>query len=1039
MTRNQSFKRFLSGTIGAVMFLSSLPGIAANAVVGTTVLMYDDYEVSYAVTNEWEGGRNVLITVTNLSDESLYNWAFKYDEAGTMENLYNAVVFDNEDTQYVIKNNGWNFEIAPQRSVSFGYTVHGDELTVPSEFELCSERIDVTEGYEVEVEYVDTWNDGMRGEIIVTNTTEEPLEAWTLAFDTNFQIEYVWNGRAVDTDGNHYVITSEAWTQYLAPGESKSIGFVGTIEPGTDPEFSNYALSAVKINGIEEEGPNIDIDMDTDNIDLGYIEDLIAVNQIEVNFDENSQVRAIDGKFTNKPLNSAEDAAAILNCAHTLFGDNFHADAEDIEVQTNEDETFYRYTPSVNGVAAPGSQIIISAKDGEVTGLTSSYKKATETMNTTPAISSEEAVNVAFESLFAEYPEYVSAVVEASGLTEDEVKEIFKNSFEVTAVTSIIPTANMQQTLIWQVKLVNNNELTADTVVDMNDVNDYAKYLFSFINREYYIYADGEKAGTILTNSGSRFAWTSAQAHGEDLKGVDRTVNAEKDDDGYYRTRDAERNIETYRTETRYFFIGSQTICVPMLPGTMYRYSSDNIVTPKAVSAHYNMEKIYDYYKTNLSRNSYNGYHAPIKVSLGYRETTDNYDNAFWDPDRKQFVFGETTNYQYEAALDVMAHEFTHAVSGNIVNLYYVAESGALNEAYSDILGSLIEGKGKSSSGFDTIGEDAGDPNRCMSDPKSYIARYEDGTPILATFSGDSISYGPDTGAQIPLYAAHVDDMSDPIFLASLALAENYDNLGVHTFSTIFSHAAYEMINDPATSSITEVQWAKVFYNSLFRLSSGADFWDARYAVIITAKKQGFSDAQIEAMEKAFDDVGITEPGFLRIVLRWGSTPRDLDSHLTGPAVSGSGRFHTYYGQKHYYQDGSYNDANVEDTVEAYLAHKYAAELDYDDTDSYGPEITTIHAFTPGDYYFYVHDFTNLGSTTSTALSESDVTVTIYVGSSDEIMRLSDGSKAEFKISSSQAGTLWKVCKISCSASAGVSVSKVDTLSFATSASSIGS
>lgn len=181
MRRNRAISRFLSGTIGAVMFLSALPGIAVNAVVDTTVLTYDDYEISYAVTNEWTGGQNVIITITNLGDESLYNWAFRYDAGGSIENLYNAVLFDNEDTEYVIKNNGWNYVLAPQRSVSFGYSMFGDDFSVPSDFQLCSERVDVTEGYEVAVEYIDTWNDVMRGEIIVTNMSEEPMEVLQLS------------------------------------------------------------------------------------------------------------------------------------------------------------------------------------------------------------------------------------------------------------------------------------------------------------------------------------------------------------------------------------------------------------------------------------------------------------------------------------------------------------------------------------------------------------------------------------------------------------------------------------------------------------------------------------------------------------------------------------------------------------------------------------------------------------------------------------------------------------------------------------------
>lgn len=122
--------------------------------------------------------RNQQIPVRN--DRSSYV-SFSYDAGGSIENLYNAVLFDNEDTEYVIKNNGWNYVLAPQRSVSFGYSMFGDVFSVPSDFQLCSERVDVTEGYEVAVEYIDTWNDGMRGEIIVTNMSEEPMEMLQLS------------------------------------------------------------------------------------------------------------------------------------------------------------------------------------------------------------------------------------------------------------------------------------------------------------------------------------------------------------------------------------------------------------------------------------------------------------------------------------------------------------------------------------------------------------------------------------------------------------------------------------------------------------------------------------------------------------------------------------------------------------------------------------------------------------------------------------------------------------------------------------------
>jgi Zn-dependent metalloprotease len=52
-------------------------------------------------------------------------------------------------------------------------------------------------------------------------------------------------------------------------------------------------------------------------------------------------------------------------------------------------------------------------------------------------------------------------------------------------------------------------------------------------------------------------------------------------------------------------------------------------------------------------------------------------------------------------------------------------------------------------------------------------------------------------------------------------------------------------------------QWARVFYDSLYRLPSTAKFVDARYAIIASARSEGFSTAQIDTIKAAFDSVGV--------------------------------------------------------------------------------------------------------------------------------------------------------------------------------------
>lgn len=125
---------------------------------------------------------------------------------------------------------------------------------------------------------------------------------------------------------------------------------------------------------------------------------------------------------------------------------------------------------------------------------------------------------------------------------------------------------------------------------------------------------------------------------------------------------------------------------------------------------------------------------------------------------------------------------------------------------------------------------------------------------------------------------------------------------------------------------------------------------------------------------------------YLTIVLTWGETPYDLDSHLIGPrSDNGTDIFHVYYSDKSAWE-------NYEDML---------ANLDLDDTSSYGPETTTIVKLHTGlQYSYYVHDYTNRYDNQSTKLSASGAKVRVY-----ESNRLIE----EFNVPVGVGGTLWHV------------------------------
>lgn len=247
----QTAKRLISGFMAATTAITFMPQIPAFAETGTTTYSYDGYDVEYSVLNEWDNGQTVEIKVTNTGDDSILNWAVKYDAQGEISSLWNAAVYDNQGEDYIIKNSGWNYEIAPGQTVNFGYTLVDDKFETPDDFELCSKRVDVAIGYEAALNIIEQWNTGIKGEIVITNTSDKPLEAWTYSFDSNFTIDNLWDARIFDSADNHYTIASEMWTNPIAVGDSKVIGFTASVDEDITPEISNGTLTVVEIDSLE--------------------------------------------------------------------------------------------------------------------------------------------------------------------------------------------------------------------------------------------------------------------------------------------------------------------------------------------------------------------------------------------------------------------------------------------------------------------------------------------------------------------------------------------------------------------------------------------------------------------------------------------------------------------------------------------------------------------------------------------------------------------------------------------------------------------
>ncbi|GLW73765.1 hypothetical protein Kpho02_60630 [Kitasatospora phosalacinea] len=110
-----------------------------------------------------------------------------------------------------------------------------------------------------------------------------------------------------------------------------------------------------------------------------------------------------------------------------------------------------------------------------------------------------------------------------------------------------------------------------------------------------------------------------------------------------------------------------------------------------AVDASYGLAKTWDFYKNTFNRsgirNDGRGAPAYVHVDTGLL-------NAFYDDSCFCMSFGDGSSQNSNTpltALDVAGHEMSHGVTAATANLNYSGESGGLNEATSDIFGTMVE------------------------------------------------------------------------------------------------------------------------------------------------------------------------------------------------------------------------------------------------------------------------------------------------------------------------------------------------------------
>lgn len=486
--------------------------------------------------------------------------------------------------------------------------------------------------------------------------------------------------------------------------------------------------------------------------------------------DDNDVPTYIDGKFSEKIIKNADDAIQALNDIHYIM-----------RFENAEQEFEEVYSQSVP------------------LGQTTNFYRLQQTYHNIPVygyqliVSTDEQGEI--QALNGHYCPEIDIDINPS-ITMVKAKNIVEN-------------------------VANDSDNRSDGLYILAENKGEAALVWKIVtfDRDYFV--DAKTGDIVKEESNIR---DNNIGKGNDMAGNEKEFPVYYEDNQFYMIDDT-RNI--YMLEGNHS--GSASL-ISASENTPERWS----VFPEGISAYNNITDTYDYYANILGHAGADKNNIPTYIVVNYRQNQNEpYNNAFFtdsNPDKTLLCIGDYTNFAH--AMDVIAHEFTHAVNNEIWSPEYINASGALDEAYVDIMAELIENER-----LEYLGEDLSSGTL-----RSFIKPSD---------LGDSDDYSSKK-AFCYKNGHHDCNCNDP---------EDHrcDNGGVHSNSGIINHAAYLMDQEwPASNHSKEL--AALFYKSMYYMSSSTpnqDFLDCRYALLAASKSMGMSSEKRNVIATALSDVGV--------------------------------------------------------------------------------------------------------------------------------------------------------------------------------------
>ncbi len=357
--------------------------------------------------------------------------------------------------------------------------------------------------------------------------------------------------------------------------------------------------------------------------------------------------------------------------------------------------THYRYDQTYNNIKVEAGEYLVHERNGWVESVNGMCLDGIA-LNTNPVLTEPAALQIALNFTNAQLYKWEVAADQAA-------LQHIKNNPNATW----FPTGELV------IVCANNDVFTKEYHLAWK----FDVYAIKPFGRKY-IYVDAQ-AGAIVA-SVDQIHEIDVPATGTSLYSGLLNFTCDNNANGQYRMREVSRGngIETYNAN-----LSTNTNNATDFTNNTATWTATANFDNAAYDAHWGAEKTYDYYSLLHGRN---GLDNAGMLMVSYVHYDSGLNNAFWDGTSMSYGDGTQTpgNFNPLVSIDVCGHEFSHGVTQFSCNLNYSYESGAMNEAFSDIMGTAIEFYAKPASADFLIGEEicvnANSALRNMQNPNQY-------------------------------------------------------------------------------------------------------------------------------------------------------------------------------------------------------------------------------------------------------------------------------------------------------------------------------